>query len=474
MTNWLGLFVSAIYIAVIVGIASFCYKKKKIKLEESRKFIHIGLCNWWLIAWIFFDNYIFASILPAIFIILNYLNYQFQIVPGIEEKKRGIGTVFYASALFILTATLFQNKDYLYIGAVAILALGYGDGIGGLITEYIGKHKFELKNKSVEGSLVCFIVTFLTTIVVLQTTYVGSMLVPYSIYIAVMATMLELFSPKNTDNLFMPLGTALYTYLVLNQNYMESFNIAFTVTSVIIFGVMATKALTPAGSFFALLLGTALYCLAGPYVFFALILFFVSSCLIEHYHKKKKKEKQRNIFQVIENGLPCLLFAIMYYFTKNEIAIIGCLTAIAGSTSDTWSSGIGYYSKERVKTLFSRKELPKGSSGGVTKLGLLGGLAGSLLIALFSLFLGLEHVGASFLLIFVFGFFTTLLDSIFGELFQVKYFDKVKEEFLETKPKGNKNVVKISGFSFLTNGVVNLVTVVISSLLSCLLAYFII
>ena len=164
----------------------------------------------------------------------------------------------------------------------------------------------------------------------------------------------------------------------------------------------------------------------------------------------------------------------MYYFTKNEIAIIGCLTAIAGSTSDTWSSGIGYYSKERVKTLFSRKEFPKGSSGGVTKLGLLGGLAGSLLIALFSLFLALEHVGASFLLIFVFGFFTTLLDSIFGELFQVKYFDKVKEEFLETKPKGNKNVVKISGFSFLTNGVVNLVTVVISSLLSCLLAYFII
>lgn len=45
MTNWLGLLVSAIYIAVIVGIVSFCYKKKKIKFEESRKFIHIGLCK---------------------------------------------------------------------------------------------------------------------------------------------------------------------------------------------------------------------------------------------------------------------------------------------------------------------------------------------------------------------------------------------------------------------------------------------
>ena len=65
MSNILGLLVSIVYIGIIIAIASFCYQKKQFSIEDSRKFVHVGLSNWWLIAMLFFDNWIWASILPS-------------------------------------------------------------------------------------------------------------------------------------------------------------------------------------------------------------------------------------------------------------------------------------------------------------------------------------------------------------------------------------------------------------------------
>ena len=41
--------------------------------EDSRKFIHVGVANWWIVAMIFFNNNIYASIVPALFVIINYI-----------------------------------------------------------------------------------------------------------------------------------------------------------------------------------------------------------------------------------------------------------------------------------------------------------------------------------------------------------------------------------------------------------------
>lgn len=476
MSNWLGLLVSTIYVALVVGISSLCYKKKKFTEEESRKFIHIGVCNWWLLAWIFFDNYIIASILPAIMVVLNYYNFRFGFIPGMEpkeKKKRSMGTVWYALSVFILTILLFQQKENLYIGALAILILGYGDGLAGLLGSAFGKHKIEVGNKSMEGSLVVLLLSFLISIILLQALFPAEQVAIYSLYIAVFATMVEAFSPKGSDNLFLPLGVALFTYLLVTYQWFMPIATAFTVTSAIVFMILVKKSLTPLAAFSSLILGTAIYVLAGPVPFGALILFFLTSTMIEHYHKKSLKEKQRNLNQVEENGLAALLFSIMYAFTGSEIALIAIFVSIAGATADTWSSGIGYYSKERVKSIITGKPLPKGESGGVTKLGTLGAVLGALLIALFSLLAPGEHILTRFLLVFGFGFFTSILDSIFGVFLQVKYYDKEKGIILEKKPKNMKGIEKVSGYHFLTNGMVNFVTIMISCILCCLLSIII-
>lgn len=474
--NWLGLLLSIIYIVIVIGIASYCFKNKKFTQEESRKFVHIGLCNWWLIAWIFFDSYIFASILPAIFVIVNYGNFKFNFIPGMEpvtEKKRSMGTVWYAISLFVLSIICFQKPTYMYIGAIAILTLGYGDGLAALIGSYYGKNKFEINNKSVEGSFTVLLMTFFISVILLQSLFPMSQVAAYALYIAVFATMVEMFSPHGTDNITLPLGTALFTYLLVRFAWFEPIALAFSVTSVIIFVVMARKSLTPAASVSALILGTAIYVLAGPVAYGCLLLFFLTSVMIEKGHKKPLKEKQRNLRQVQENGLAALLFSIMYAYTGSEIALIAIFVSLAGATADTWSSGIGYYSKERVKSIITGKVIPKGESGGVTRLGTLGAVMGALLIALFSLLAPGQHIFARFLLVFGFGIFTSILDSIFGVFLQVKYYDKEKGIILEKKPKNMNGIEKISGYKFLTNGMVNFVTIMISCILCCLVSLLI-
>ena len=70
MNNIFGILASIIFIAIVIISASFFEKAGK---EASRKFIHIMLANWWFIAMMYFDNVFFAMLVPAIFILVNYL-----------------------------------------------------------------------------------------------------------------------------------------------------------------------------------------------------------------------------------------------------------------------------------------------------------------------------------------------------------------------------------------------------------------
>ncbi len=473
--NFLGLIMSVIYIVVVVGLASFCYKKKKFTVNESRSFIHIGLCNWWLIAWIYFDNYWIASIVPLFLLIFNILNYRFHLVPGIEnvsKNKRHLGSIWYSLALLLLTFVFFQNKVYMYIGAISILSLGYGDGLATLIGDYFGKHKFGVRNKSAEGSFTMLFITFLLITILLQNVFPTEVVASYALYISVFATLVELFAPGGTDNLLVPLLTAGYTYLLVRYSWFMPIALSFTTTSIIIYIVLLTRKLTPAASFWSIILGTAVYVLAGPVPYACVLLFYLTSIMIEHGHKKPLSEKQRNLTQVEEDSLATVLFAIMYYFTGSEAALVAVFVSIAGATSDTWSSGLGYYSKEKVRSILTGKPLPKGESGGVTQLGTMGAFLGSLLIALFSLLMPGGNLLLRFILVLGFGFFTSIIDSIFGVFLQVKYYDEAKGLVLEKRPKNMKGIKKISGYPFLTNGMVNFVTVMMGSVLSAIVSIF--
>ena len=48
-TNLLGIILSFIYVFIILGLSTLL-QKRGLSTEGSRKLVHIGVSNWWLIA----------------------------------------------------------------------------------------------------------------------------------------------------------------------------------------------------------------------------------------------------------------------------------------------------------------------------------------------------------------------------------------------------------------------------------------
>lgn len=218
MNNIVGIFVSIFFVFLIVGISSLLTKFKLLSNEGSRKFIHVGVSNWWIIAMIFFNSNIYAAIPPTLFVIVTYISYKKQVFKAMERdgSKNDLGTVYFSLSLLILALITFKNTEFSYIGALGVLIMGYGDGLAAIIGVKYGKHKFKVlgNEKSFEGSLAMFLFSFIVSVVILYT-FNPINIIFFSLIIAIVSTALEAFSPYGFDNLTVPLGTSLFYYLLI-------------------------------------------------------------------------------------------------------------------------------------------------------------------------------------------------------------------------------------------------------------------
>jgi len=218
LNNVLGIIVSIMFVFLIIAISSLLTKFNLLSNEGSRKFIHVGVSNWWIIAMIFFDNNIYAAIVHALFVIINYISYKKQVFKAMERdgSKNDLGTVYFALSLLILALITFKNAEFSYIGALGILIMGYGDGLAAIIGVKYGKHKFKVlgNEKSFEGSLAMFVFSFLVSISLLYI-FNPVNITLFSLIVAIVSTALEALSPYGLDNLTVPLGTSLSYYLLI-------------------------------------------------------------------------------------------------------------------------------------------------------------------------------------------------------------------------------------------------------------------
>ena len=218
--NLLGIIISLLFVFCIIGISTILTKKKIISGEVSRKFIHIGVCNWWIIAMIFFDNRYYAAIVPALFVVINYISYKYQVIEAMERDggKKDLGTVYYAISLLILALFTVGEGNNGYIGALGILTMGYGDGLAAVVGTFKGtKYTLIGENlKSKEGTFTMLVVTFtvITLVLGICTDIAIVRVILYSLGLSIVATLLELFTPHGLDNLTVPIGVSLIYYLV--------------------------------------------------------------------------------------------------------------------------------------------------------------------------------------------------------------------------------------------------------------------
>lgn len=217
MINVWGLILSYLLIFSIIGISTVLQNKKMINEEGARKFIHIGVSNWWILAMLFFtgeDAIWYAIVPPLTFILLNYLSYKLNLLSAMERGGKGdLGTVYFPISLLILVAFTFGVLKQPMIGAVGILVMGYGDGLAAIIGKKYGKHQL-IFGKSIEGSLAMFITSLIVTITILIIFGIPNLIL-IALAVAIIATIIELFTPKGLDNLSVPLITSLALYLLL-------------------------------------------------------------------------------------------------------------------------------------------------------------------------------------------------------------------------------------------------------------------
>lgn len=218
MSNIIGVLISVLFIVIVMVVAGAFEKSGK---EATRKFIHIMVSNWWVIAMIFFDNMWWAAIVPALFVIVNYLSYKSNIIKVMErdegeENKDSFGTVYYAISLLILSLVTFGPLQNPLVGLCGAVVMGYGDGLAAVIGQRFKSKEYKIGNskKTVAGSLAMLVVTLMIMTGFFY--YVGASLwLLKAIVVAIIMTVIEAVCPKGTDNLAVPLFTSLLAGLLM-------------------------------------------------------------------------------------------------------------------------------------------------------------------------------------------------------------------------------------------------------------------
>ncbi len=117
---------------------------------------------------------------------------------------------------FVLMAVIaiffgFRGDLHKYLVIIAILCWGFGDAAAALIGVYFGKHKLALPlvdhDKTIEGSVSMFIISYFTCLITLLIFYNYPIwvIIVEPLVVAIALTITEAISKKGLDTLFCPL-----------------------------------------------------------------------------------------------------------------------------------------------------------------------------------------------------------------------------------------------------------------------------
>lgn len=235
-----------------------------------------------------------------------------------------------------------------------------------------------------------------------------------------------------------------------------------------------SKSLTPSGILASLIVGVVTLLLGGWDCFIVLLVFLLLGVVFTKYKHVEKapgtlaqeKGGVRTWVNVFANGGPAVIPLILEYLYGMELFTVFFLSAVCSAASDTLSTEIGLLSKSKPRLITDlRKRVERGVSGGVTLLGTLAGLLGSLAIALVPLMTIMAGVTGIFLnfkdytrLVIASssaGFLGMLIDSFLGATVQALYVSKETGLFYEDPRKCSGECVLIRGFKRFDNNAVN-------------------
>lgn len=481
---------------VIIGFSEFVRKKSKWSVNVTRKLVHITAGVLIALTPFLLENSNPLFVIAGFFIVLNFFAIKKGWMPGMHATDRvSYGTVFYPLSFLILVLLLWD--DYKSILVIAMLIMAVADAVAAIVGENLKNpltFQYSGEKKSLQGSLVMLLAAFIIALFGLKfISPIDNISISwlnifwYSSIVALIAAASEAVSFKGLDNISVPLASAFILHYYVAHSPEQNASLTFGVLLALAIAVVSfhLRFLSVTGALATFLLGSVVFGIGKWEFSLPLLLFFVLSSLLSKVGKKKKKQfadtfqkgGQRDLGQVFANGGIAGIFVLFWNFFPQQIFYMAFVGSIAAVTADTWGTEIGVFSKIKPRNIINFKKVPPGTSGGVTAVGFLGGLLGSLIIVLLSkqvtnyydgLLLGLPA------LIIIAGLFGSVIDSIVGATIQAQFKCPNCGKITEKKLHCENHQTNIdSGFKMIDNDVVNAICA-LSGAVFAALAYLVV
>lgn len=205
-----GILIAAASTAFILILGEYLWRKRILKGEFARKFVHISAAT--LAAfWPYYISRPSIALLSLIFVAALVAIKQLRLFKSVHSVQRATyGEIWYALSIGLM-ALLFQDN---LIYTIAVLHMSLADGLAAVVGVGLNhkakQFKFMGSKKSVAGTLTFVLISFLLNMTYWTIASHGSILIEsispvvYSAMSAVVLAFTELASPKGSDNVIVP------------------------------------------------------------------------------------------------------------------------------------------------------------------------------------------------------------------------------------------------------------------------------
>ena len=333
--------------------------------EQTRKLVHFVsgiVCL--SFAYLFKSHWTVLILCVSFFIIMivTKKNGLLRSVHDIDRKSQG--GIYYPFAVYLtFIIAKYYNQPHYYL--ISILVLAVSDSLAAVIGKRYGFkiYRVEEDNRSLEGSIIFFTVTFIIVLLgLLLLTSIGrEQCVLIAIFLGLMVTGFESISLGGTDNLFVPLGTIA---ILIKEDEQTALYIAqkigVLVALVILITLIGRRTTQPQLGLSAIigiaLTGFAASSLVALHWLFpiliGIIIFSFLDLFIEDRNDKKTIYRIRSIFFILVVSFIWILvadFAGKYAF----IFYVSYTTNITANLGILW-----HYKSKHVKKEQSRLRAP--------------------------------------------------------------------------------------------------------------------
>jgi len=193
-TFLVALSLSVGYLAVVLAI-EFLKRKRKISSEITRRLIHIlsGICT--VLDFLLLPSAWFIALI-TLSVIVMAISQRFGWFSSIHNVKRKTYGEIFLPLGTLVTYAISQGKPEIFIPSILIMT--FADSFAGLTSDMLRKER-----KVVQGSIVFFVIAF---VLLIENTQLP---LGHILLAALTVTLVERLSPIGTDNLTVPVATAM-------------------------------------------------------------------------------------------------------------------------------------------------------------------------------------------------------------------------------------------------------------------------